>query len=87
MGWLPIKAAGTWHVLCLAQTMLGRNSRKDKDNWCEATRQLMEQLGLEKYWRNGFFGLKETWRDIVRERVRMVEQSKDEAKTTGKVFA
>ena len=89
MGWMSIKASWGvarlmfWHKLCWGRNNLANwvfeerkesERRKDKDNWCEATRQLMVQLGLEKYCKDGFFGMKETWRNIVRERVRKREE-------------
>lgn len=68
----------------LVQTVLGKkhvgswvyqrkkeDEKKKKmiDNWCYGVRLLLEELGLEKYWRQGFLGSKEKRRKLVTERI------------------
>ena len=49
-------------------------NRKDKDNWCVGTLLLLQELKLDNFWKYGFLGTREKWRDLVRGRVRKREE-------------
>ena len=89
LGWRPIKANWDiarlmyWHRLCWGRNTLAKwvfkerkktANRKDKDNWCVGTLLLLQELKLDNFWKYGFLGTREKWRDLVRGRVRKREE-------------